>query len=59
LNPYKPNVLDIEKAVMTRIKCGYLLKEPSGFWESGFQNKWFELTVDHLMYFDNPRVVNI
>ena len=38
------------------MKYGYLLKEPTGFWEAGFQNRWFELTVEYLAYYETAKV---
>mmetsp|Transcript_19739 Transcript_19739/g.16905 ORF Transcript_19739/g.16905 Transcript_19739/m.16905 type:complete len:147 (+) Transcript_19739:1084-1524(+) len=55
LNPYRPNILNIQKLITTKMKYGYLLKEPTGFWEAGFQNRWFELTVEYLAYYETAK----
>ena len=39
-----------------KLKFGSLFKEPGGFFESGLQTKWFELSLDMFCYYDSPKV---
>jgi len=57
LNPFRPNILNIERMITTKLKFGNLLKEHSGIFDTSLQTKSFELLIDLLLYYDSPKDV--